>query len=240
MEVRAQALNNIVSIRTKVCRSIGVFEGASILGMVMVVAVCIAKRSFLFSGTVLGASLIAYLLAFFLASYGLRRQGLGIGRFFYALAGVISGIWLYEIAYHYQFPIHWTKFIKELIYINTNISATNFPLLWSLMMVLVVFAGYRYMSVTKWFWIALLISAGSFAFWIWIGSPQWTRPENWPMRTPLINLIPLEYTHAPNDIAKQTISTVSLIINSFTKIPVCALLSTLFLKNDPKGRIFCV
>lgn len=216
---------------------IGVYEVPVILAMVTVVAVCAVKRSFFFSGSVLGASLIAYGLAFFLTSYGLKRQGLGFERIFYAVAGAAAARWLFEILYHYAFPISFDTVLKDLENLSTNISESSFPLLWSIMMVIVIFTGYRYMAVGKLLWVSLVASVVSFGFWILIGYPQWVHPEQWPVRQPLIYLIPPKYAHAPNDAARSAISLVSLIVNSTAKVAVCTLLPTLFLRRTRnKGK----
>ncbi len=211
--------------------SLGVYEVAALLGISAVVAFCVFKRSYFFSGTVLGASLVGYGLAFFLTSCGLKRQGVGWVRVFYAVAGVAAARWLFELCYHFAFPVSFTTVLSNLRDLSTNISETGFPLVWSVMMVMIVFTGFRYMSAGRWFWIALGASGVLFLFWVLIGYPQWVHPEQWPVRPVAIPLIPSDYRHAPTPAARDFISTTSLVINSLTKIVVCAILPSLFLGN---------
>ncbi len=210
-------------------RSVGIYETLAIVGIVVTIVLCTVKQSFYFSGSVLGASIIAYVLAFFLSSYGLKRQGLGWQRVFFAVAATAAARWLFEIVYHYVFPVTIATVVKNLENLSTNISEGNFPLIWSIMMVLVIFTGYRYMSVGRWFYITLGATAGLFLFWVWIGYPQWVHPEQWPVRHPLIPVIPIKYAHAPSEAAKNYIITTSLIVNSLAKVACCALLPALFL-----------
>jgi hypothetical protein len=211
--------------------SLGIYEGLSIGVIIAVVVICVVKKSFFISGSVLGASVIAYIFAFFLASYGLKRQGLGFERIFYAVASAACARWFFEIIYHYAFPGALRDIPRNLAYLSTNISEKDFPLIWSIVMVMIIFTGYRYMAVNKRFWVTLVLSAIFLLFWISIGYPQWVHPEKWPEWRPLIPLIPEEYTHATNEVARSTISNISLVINSITKITVCSLLPALFLKR---------
>lgn len=215
-------------------RQVGVPECFAILGIVLVIAICAINWSFFFRGTVLGASMVGYLLAFLMTCYGLKRQGLGFGRVFFGVAGTAAARWVYEIIYHYSWPDALARVPKDFAYMSTNIVEGRFPLVWSLMMAVVIFTGYRYMSVNKCFWMILLVSAVFFTFWILVGYPQWVHPEWWPLRHPLFYLIPREYRHAPSDVAASAISQVSLILNSITKLSVCALLPSLFLKKEDK------
>jgi hypothetical protein len=210
--------------------ALGFYEILSLAAMVAVIVICLIKKSFFISGTVLGASAIAYLLAFFLASFGLKRQGTGMVRIFYAVAAAACARWHFEIVYHYTFPGTVHEVARNLAYLSTNISETNFPLIWAVMMVMIIFTGYKYMAAGRWFWTTLALSGVFLLFWIFIGYPQWVHPEKWPMWQPLIPLIPPEYTHAPNEAARGTIVTISLIVNSLAKIVICAWLPTLFLK----------
>lgn len=240
MSVRAQAAG-VLKLRTKVTRSIGAFEGLAILAMLVVVAVCIAKRSLFFNNAprtlpVLGASLEGYILAFFITSYGLKRQGLGFERVFYALAATAASRWLYEIAYHYAFLVHMATLLRDIKSLSTNISETSFPLIWSLWVVLVIFTGHKYMSLNKWFYITLASSMMLFLFWIEIGYPQWIHPEQWPYSRHIIYLIPRAFIHAPNGAARSLIFNVSVVIESVTKIIVCALLPCLFLGKNRRVK----
>ncbi len=212
----------------------GIYEILSALTIIVVAAICLAKKSFFISGSVLGASVIAYILAFFVASYGLKRQGLGPVRIFFAVASVACARWLFEIVYHYSFPGTVSQVTKNLAYLSTNISETEFPLIWAIMMIMIIFTGYKYMATGRWFWTTLALSVAFQLFWIFIGYPQWVHPEKWPMWHPLIQLIPAEFMHAPNEPARNTIATVSLIVNSLSKILICMWLPTLFLKIKSK------
>jgi hypothetical protein len=213
----------------KSLNSIGIYEVLSLLGILTVIIVCALKRSFFFSGTVLGASLVAYILAFLISSYALKRQGMGFERIFFAVAGAAAARWLFEIVYHYAFPGSLRHLSADLTSFSTNTGGAQFPLIWSIMMVMIIFTGYKYMAAGKWFWITLAVTVVSFGFWLLIGYPQWVHPEQWPFYHPLIQVIPMKYSHSSNELAQSFISNTSLAVNSISKIAVCTLLPVLFL-----------
>jgi hypothetical protein len=211
--------------------SMGIYEIPAMLGMIAVAVFCLIQRSFFFSGTVLGASLIAYILAFFLTSLGLKRQGMGPERIFFAVAGAAAARWLFEFIYHYAFPGAIRDIVRDFLNFSTNTSETDFPLIWSVMMIMVVFTGYQYMTVNKWFRVSAAASLFFFLFWILIGYPQWVHPERWPVIHPVIHVIPEGFAHAPDETARTAIINTSLIVNSIAKIAICALLPSLFLNK---------
>ena len=215
---------------------IGIYEIIAVLAMLAVVIFCLVQRSYFVRGYVLGASIVAYIMAFFLASFGLKKQGMGLERIFFAVAATAASRFLFEIVYHYSFPVNGREIINNLANFSTNTSEANFPLIWAVMMVLVIFTGYKYMQVTRWFWIAAGISAVLMGIWVFSGYPQWVHPGQWPIRSVLIPLIPQEYAHAPTEIAHAAITNVSLILNSLAKIAVCSLLPALFINKS--GKIF--
>ncbi|MGD1119261.1 MAG: hypothetical protein ABR886_07210 [Dehalococcoidales bacterium] len=208
-----------------------------LLGILVVIAICIFKRSFFVSGATLGASAIGWLSAALLASYGLKKQGMKLSRIFYVLATMVTAIWLFELLYHYSYGISWSIFSEDIRYISVYTTDRVFPLIWSLMMISMVFTGYKYMNVGRWFWITLIVSLALFLFWIWIGFPQWSHPDWFPTHKQIIPLIPRSYKNAPTETARNYIYHVSLVINSAAKIAISILPSTLFLGKDKMRKI---
>jgi hypothetical protein len=134
------------------------------------------KGSFIVAGDLLFASLMAIIGSYGLAYHALRIRGLGFERFFVSLAASVSGIWLYEIVYHYIWAvgagISMTVLWKDLVYASTNTDGVRFPLLWSLMMLALPFVVYREMRVNRYFLAILVISGLFFIIWSGLGFPQ--------------------------------------------------------------------
>ncbi len=126
-----------------------------------------------------------------------------------SLFSVGSGIWLYEIAYHYSYgPEPHSIFIQELerlnpfeIFFNPSscynvlpVPATAcssvFPFVWSLIIVLLPFIAYKKMRLNKYFFIAFIGGLGIFAVWILMGYPQYFAPgwcSKWTACTSLVS-----------------------------------------------------
>jgi hypothetical protein len=150
------------------------------------------------------------------------------GRIIFITAGAAAARWLFEIIYHYAFPGSLKQLSGDLTSFSTDTGGAQFPLIWSIMMVLVIFTGYKYMAVGKWFWITLAAAVISLGFWLLIGYPQWVHPEQWPYYHPWIQMIPMEYSHSSSELARTFISNTSLGVNSISKVAVCTLLPVLF------------
>lgn len=194
------------------------FEAAVCCGILLLIALSTITESFTIEGETLYASIIAYALALLIAAFSLSRQGVGIERLFFALASMTSGVWLYEIAYHYSYYYGASGLghllFGDLRYLTINTDGSQFPLIWSLLMVALPFSAFRHMRLNKLF----LLAAGSslVLFWIWIqvGYPQFFAPQWWPTFAPSIGLIPKAYSHTSN----QLIVLYGYIFNSLTKV----------------------
>lgn len=212
-------------------------EGFAIAAIVAIVAVCVVRQSFLLRGTVLGATLVGYLLAFLITCYGLKKQGVGFfTRTFYGGIAIVSAYWFFEILYHYSYPgTHsLSRLWRDLAHMSTWTQNGQFPIIWSTLGFFIFFAGLRYMSVNRWFFLALFASVVSYTFWIMIGYPQFADPEWWPVYKPVFWVIPHAYRNAPTEAAAHTISLVAEVVNSIAKVLVCCILPALFLgkKHD--------
>ncbi len=192
------------------------------IGITAALVYSIFRWSPLLKGDLLAASPLSYALAYLLTSRLLRRRGLGTLRIFISLSSMVSGIWLYEIFYHYAYGIESLGMLLEeigTIGLLTPAVGGPFPLPWSILMVLMVCVGYQYMHVKKWFFTALSVSLITFFFWVAVGYPQFHHPEWWSSSNDLLAIIPPDM---------DTVVAYSFFFNSLTKFPTAMLPSTLF------------
>jgi hypothetical protein len=141
---------------------------------------------------------------------------------------MVSGIWLYEIIYHFSFPgtLNIKNIVNGLLTFNFNTTNSVYPLVWSIIIVVLPFMGIKYMKL-NWIFIGVFaFSVMSFLFWVLIGYPNLFNPEWWPASQPHINLLPLELKHT----ASPVIVFWGDFFNSLTKILV-VVPSLLFLKT---------
>jgi hypothetical protein len=202
-----------------------VIEAACVIGIAAVLSYSLLRWSPILKGELLSASPISYASAYLLTSRLLRRQGVGALRIFISLCSMVSGIWLYEVFYHYAYGgVSFDRLVEEASTVGALTPAVGgpFPLPYSVLMVLLVFVGYHYMRLTRWFFICLSISLLTFYLWVATGYPQFHHPEWWPSSTPLLAIIPAE---------REAIIAYGLLFNSLTKLPTVLIPSTLFLKG---------
>jgi len=135
----------------------------------------LAFRTFFLGSGVLVASVVGPCFAIVVASRGLRTQGVGFERFFVGLASAVSGIWLFEILYHYGWNGTFHALATNLMTFNIDTGLGNyFPLPWALIMVALPAVAYRRMRVNVVF--ILLLLGTLLGFWAWAnaGYPQFT------------------------------------------------------------------
>jgi len=125
---------------------------------------------------VLTSSVLVYGVTFVLAEFFLRRQGVGYERYFYALASVVSGIWLQQGLYHFGYAEarspHEVASTLFTLNFNFNTSASTYPLYWNLIMISLPFAAYKYMRLNRYFVLTTLISGTIYLLWVYVGYPQ--------------------------------------------------------------------
>jgi hypothetical protein len=171
--------------------------------------------------------------AFFISYLSLRKQKVSKEETaLLSLFCVGSGIWLYEIAYHYSYgPETHSIFFQELSRLNPfeiffNASScynlfpvpamacnSVFPLLWSLVIVLLPFIAYKRMRFNKYFFIAFIGGLGIFVIWILMGYPQYFAPgwcSNWTACSSFVSY------------PSQSRILVGFLANSFTKLLILA------------------
>lgn len=210
------------------------FELVAIIGIFIVTGYSLLNRSFVLIINILSASVIGYLLAYLVASWGLKMQGVGNKRVFFALAAMIASIWLFEFVYHYSFPN--PNLVGDISFIapTTDPVGGRFPLVWALIMMAIIFTGMEYMTLNKWFNMAILATILSFGIWILAGFPIFTHPEWYPTSQPLITLLSPTQVHTQT--GQKMISLAGEILNSISKIPTSLILPTLFIKKGSRPR----
>jgi hypothetical protein len=146
-------------------------------GVVLIILKSVITDSWFFTGGILASSVVAPMLSVLIVSRALKDRGLSIERFFIGLTAAVSGIWLYEILYHYGF-------LTTVPYILDNVQTFNidtglgtyFPLSWALIMVSLPFVAYKHMSINKVFVLCGVSTFVLFGLWISMGYPQWMYP----------------------------------------------------------------
>lgn len=214
----------------------------SMLGvLVAVVAVAAANHTFVLTGRVLATSIAAYALCYLIASRSLRRcEGVGWERIFIAACAMVSGIWLFEVVYHFGWLASWEQLSRSFTDFNIRPPALPepFPLMWSFIMVSVVFVGARHMRVNKWFYLVLAVSAATFVLWLAVGYPSFRDPWRFPQHTDVIKLIPAEFNYPRTPAAPGwgVIAFWGAVFTGVTKFLICMLPATLFVHNLRRGE----
>lgn len=189
-------------------------EWLMLFSILILLISALLQQTFLIANQTLYASILFALLNFYLTSLFLRKQKVGIERYFIAVASMVSGIWLFEVVYRIGYGYTLSQFLYGLTTLNFNTTGAQFPMLWALLMMALPLAGVKYMRI-NWLFFSTM-AFGLAAFWVWVNSgyAQFLNPQWWPQLTPLINLIPLAYAHTSNPAVVET----ALVFNSITKI----------------------
>jgi hypothetical protein len=114
----------------------------------------------------------------------LRITGVSAAKsFIISLTSTISSIWLYETLYHFSFWDSWNYGRPPYLFLKENVLFLNYGLV-----SLSALSGYRYMKISRWFWLILLVMTVLWIFWITIGFPQYEFPQTlfdfaWPRIT---------------------------------------------------------
>jgi len=164
--------------------------------------------------SMLYGSLFSMIAAYLISYFSLRKKKMGNEALFLSLGSLASGIWLYELVYHYAYGSTLSQFLLDAQRID--ISGTTggvFPLAWAIIMILLPFAGYKWMSV-NWFFIGATVAGFSFfVLWILVGFPQFDHVDWSSAWTNYKQVIP---------IPEQSRLVVAFVLNSLSKILVCA------------------
>jgi hypothetical protein len=205
-----------------------------ILGLCVVMAGSVP--SFFVSRNVLAASLAAPALCYLLVSRSLRRrEGVGYERVFIALAVASAGMWVFETLAYFAWVESGEMLGESLLTFNINPVGRGkpFPVLWALIMVAAMFAGYKHMRLTRWFYVTLAAAVAMLALWIAVGHPSHDQPWRSPDAIVLINLIPSAFGHpsGPADPGWAFIVFWGGLLTSAVKLIVGVLPATLFVHN---------
>ncbi len=225
-------------VRTKLADLADLFMVAVI---VLAVAAAAANQTFVLTGRVLAASIVAYALCYLFASRRLRNcEGVGFERIFIAACAMVSGIWLFEVVYHYGWLVSWDQFSQSLTDFNIRPPALRepFPLMWASIMIVVVFVGARHMKANRWFYAVLAGSVAIFILWLAVGYPSFQNPWRSPQGTEVIQLIPPEWGHprTPDTSGWGLIAFWGALFTGAAKLFICVLPATLFAHNIRRGR----
>ena len=203
----------------KTPRILDLIDAAIATGVILVILKCLITNSWFFTGSVLAVSVAAPMLSVLVVSRALKGQGFSIERFFIGLASAVSGVWLFEILYHYGF-LTTIPFVLDNIQtfnIDTGLG-TYFPLSWALIMVSLPFVAYRFMSINRVFILCSVSALALFGLWVGIGYPQWVYPGSF-------------FTNRLIDVSPDSAASYGLFFNSITKLFVVLTPCSLFLRR---------
>jgi len=188
-------------------------------GIVLVIGKSILATSFFYSGQVLSATLLSSMLSFLLVSRSLRARGISFERIFISLTAVVSGIWLYEIFYHYGYVSNFSAVFENLLTWNIDTGVgTYFPLSWAMIIVVLPMSRFRLMTVNRWFLTCVALSLLLYGIWVSIGYPQWLYPGSF-FGSPIFK------------ISSDSTALYGLVFNSITKFTVALIPASLFISK---------
>ena len=118
----------------------------------------------------LPASAIAYSLCFVLTMLFLRGRTRLFDRLMISAATTLSGVSLYEIAWHYSWGLN--GLLEDLSALRLGFGGDAFPIYLATFLVLLPFLARQYMRINRLFFITSGVSIGMFVIWIGIGFPQ--------------------------------------------------------------------
>jgi hypothetical protein len=146
------------------------------IGVAVIVFIAFSER-----GTdLLPASTLAYASCFLLTIFFLRKRMSSIFDIILtSAASTFSGVWLYEVAYHY----YWGTSLGALKYDFSNLSIVlypgwAFPIYFAIALILFPFLKREYMTLNKPLIATLGLSIILFALWAYLGYPQYYGTSN--------------------------------------------------------------
>jgi hypothetical protein len=199
-------------------------------------AIALWNRSFAVQRDVLAFSLMAYAVSYLIASRSLRRvPEVGYERIFISLCAMVSGAWVFEVVTRYGWLASYRTLSQSLFDFNIRPSEPHepFPLMYAALIIAVMFVGCRHMKVNRWFGVALVGSALTFAVWLGVGYPSyqdaWRSPQL-PRTLEFIHLIPPEYAHPKSPAAPgwAFVAFWGALFTGATKLFMCSLPATLY------------
>jgi hypothetical protein len=155
----------------KTIRNRGVAYGVIAVGTIMVIISAFLEKG----NQLLPASTIAYASCFVLTVYFLRNRVSALfDAVLTAAATTFSGVWLYEVFYHY----YWGTSIAALRYDFSNFSIVlypgwAFPIYFAAVLIMLPFLKRQYISLNIPLICIFAISVAIFVIWATVGYPQY-------------------------------------------------------------------
>jgi hypothetical protein len=140
------------------------------------------------SGQLLPASTLAYATCFLLTIYFLKnRMSSMFDVLLTATATTFSGVWLYELVYHYFWGSSLASLFSDFSHFSVTIyPGWPFPVWFALPVILFPLLKKQYITLNKPLLVTLAVSMGLFALWFNLGFPQFFYPQYYygPLLTP--------------------------------------------------------
>jgi len=170
------------------------------------------------ANNLLPASVIAYASCFALTMFFLRGKTQLFDRILLASATTFSGIWLYEIAYHYSWGLGGLP--TDLSALSVAIGGdVPFPIYFAVFLSAVPLLGRRQMTLNRPFFFVTIVSLILFAIWQGVGFPQF-----WCV----CSYEPVWGVWLP----RETVEPLGYVMNSLTKL--LAVVPAFLFYSDPK------
>ena len=139
-------------------------EFVTLLSILALSLAAVVNHSLLITGDTLYASVIFAGISFLLTLQFLKLQNVGKERIFIALTSTVSGIWLYELVYHYSYLDYMKNSVQldssylfsDLKFLTFNTDGGQFPIIWAIIMIALPLVGYKYMRLNKFFALTLV------------------------------------------------------------------------------------
>jgi hypothetical protein len=173
------------------------------------------REMMLLPNNLLPASVIAYLTCFVLTMLFLRGRTKLFDRIMVSSATTASGIWLYEIAYHYSWGLGGllTDLSSPSVAIGGN---APFPIYFAVFLSALPLMARQYIKLNRVFFVAAAISAILFAAWLSLGFPQfWCVCASKPFSS---FLLPGEFVKPDGWLSEASVEPLGYVMNSLTKL----------------------
>jgi hypothetical protein len=165
-------------------------------------------------GGLLPASVIAYSTCFVLTMLFLRNKTKILDRVMIGLATTLSGVSLYEIAWHYSWGLG--GLLNDVSALRLGFGGDAFPTYLAAFLAMLPLLVRQYITLNVLFLLILAISGILFAIWLSVGFPQfWCVCASKPI---LGSLLPNTWVKPDGWLNSDSVEPLGYVMNSLTKL----------------------